>query len=256
MGDQGSVAAGPLVSNVLVVALIVTTGFQAWDFFKAQAPEEAVPAAVEPPAPIIVNVTIPKDDPVEVPETPVLPPAEPEPPAPLPFTEILVSQAPKHVLDFDFTWDVQVSSTPVAVTPWAGVGVPWVLAYFDHGLNREFNDSKILLNAYLARGSFTGWDLCASAVVRFWDFAVVPPTGAAPMIFQSEPLPENPYNLLGTGENCYTRVLAESAWSFGACMEGDGEITPSSEVVDETARTITRYVDYMDYCRYGIANPT
>lgn len=246
MADFTPHAASPLALKALVLSLLVTSGLQAWQLVSGEESGAHVTATL-PPA-FFVNVTVPADEPAPAPEEPQAPAPAPEPfaspqPPPTPPQTVHQMEAPLYRYGIDFTMEALVSATPLTFTPWSGTGAPFVLVYY-----KGLNDTQMHHNAYLFYEGGTGYDLCDQSVIRFWDWLPVEPTEAGTqLLYQSQPLPENMMNLFGSGENCYTRALAQSTWQAEACMEGDGEIAkPSDEILADG--TTVHHVDVMDYC--------
>lgn len=233
-------ASRPAASIAVVLSLLVMTGINTW---------QALDRAAEPAAasvPFVVNVTMPERAPPAQPPSPA-PSAKPAEPSPEPVAEppkvVQEIEAPKYRIAVNFTAELFVSSTPLVYTPWTGEGPPILLVYYD-GLQ----DVGMLHHAYVYLSEYVGYDLCSQRGLRFTDWTALyqdPPSSRT--VYQSTPLPQNPYNLLGSGENCYTRLTIQSVWHVNVCMEGDGRLLPMREETRPDGVQV-QHVDYMDYC--------
>lgn len=233
-------ASAPMVLKALAVALLVASSVQAWQLYQWNAAPASLgaPRAADAPSAPSNNTTAGLDHlgpGVNLPNGSVAN-ATPGP--------VLRIDPPKYRLDADFTWESRVSSTPVVASPWTGNGPPHVIVYY-----RGLADTGILHNAYLALVDYKGFDVCDGDIIRYWEWQHVPATPAtSTLAFTSMPVPENPYNLLGAGENCYGRAYAGSEWVAEVCMEGDGRIAAPWTEDDPDNGTVIQHVDFMDYC--------
>lgn len=243
-------SASPYSANLvrlLVVTMLITSGVQAWQIF--EPPSGPLGTASPGERVILLNVTLPQEggapasSAVAVNANATAPPASGDTAQPSGPKVERVLQAPKYSHGLDFDWEVYASGSPVANTPWTGNGPPTVLVYYS-----GISDVAMLHNAFLRLQELTGFDVCSNELVRYWNWTALPPSAASHrLIYQSNPVPENPYNLLGAGENCYVRGGVASEWSLMVCMEGDGELSKPREERLSDGRLV-RYEDAMDYC--------
>lgn len=237
---SGTPLARPILFKLLIGALLVSSGVQAWEIIEPAKPMPQtifVPVPASPEVPSVAAEAANESLEEAVPHEAVANTTEGAP------KEIQVEEEKRYVWHTDFEAEVLVSSTPAVYTPWTGNGPPTVLVYYD-----GITDVNIKHSAYLHRGGFVGFDTCSTTTIKFENFTSTYNGLLGPRVaYQSLPLPGNAYHLLGSGENCYARAVVESNWRVYTCMEGDGTLAKATSEVTADGITV-RHVDVMDYC--------
>lgn len=178
--------------------------------------------------------------------------SSPEPAEP---ATIRNEQKPKYIPGYDFTVDMVVSTAPIQSFPlWTGNGIPFVNLYYRNLDGTAFNDTGMLHFADMYMESQTG--RVGACTNKHFEFAYGRWTSTSPLpldltnrslVYWSNPLPDDWFNLFQDGKNCYWDVTVESRWYVRTCAEGDGELTKHSRETKPDG-TIVDHVDFVDYC--------
>ena len=210
--------------------------------------DKTVTEYVNVPGPTITKLVVKTVSPHPVPTVTVT--EHPKPSAP-PKTKTVLEK-PKYDKDSDYDLSMVLSSTPLVNVTWTGNSMPFVNVYIKSPPGwPAFNDTGLAVIAILYNDNEVGYDLCVGSgnPIYLYNFTVVNPGGGLPITYASTPLPQNPYDLLGTGNNCYSRAVVSSDWTLYVCIEGDGSITPPYWSVDAN-KTAVYHFDPWDDCRH------